>query len=148
MLPNLSITLRPGFNMQMNDKFVKDVVRLFKNEVLSEPESRRIVEVLESREEFLAWLLLKQDIMKPMPEASAALMRAALGSVDTVEPRRAGFPIMQQRRRTELESTLKSLLGSSEAMANLSTDVHRCQTRTAISEPTPGSIRWSIVRFY
>ena len=61
--------------MQLNNKFIKEVMRLFKNVLVSEAEAQRIVEVLESREEFLAWLLLRQDIMKLLPEVSPARSR-------------------------------------------------------------------------
>lgn len=84
---------------------------------MSEAEATKLCALMGSREEFLAWLLLRDNLASKHPEIGEALVAAA-GSVvsSAATPRKeSGFPIFERKADLAIEAAMKSLIEASES---------------------------------
>jgi len=104
--------------MNFDGAFVQSVMRIIDFDFrMNEVDSQRLSGLLGSREEFVAWLLLRRDLTTKFPEVGDALLTASTSvAVSTASPRsESHFPIFERSAHLAIEVAMKSLIEASES---------------------------------
>ena len=103
--------------MRFDGAFVYEVMHIVDGGfTLTRDEAEALCARLGSREEFVAWLLLRGDLTKKHREIGEALVAASASVVSaTTTPRTGGgFPIFENQANLDIEAAMKSLVEASE----------------------------------
>ena len=103
--------------MRYDGAFVYEVMHIVDDGfTMTRDEAEALSARLGSREEFVAWILLRGDLTKKHREIGEALVDASASVVSTTATPRmeTGFPIFENQANLDIETAMKSLIESSE----------------------------------
>ena len=123
--------------MNFDKYFVQNVMKILNiNFAMDVAEAESIRSLVGSREEFLAWLLLRKEVAIRNPALGAALAEvASLTCVGFVTERQErGYPIFEKKDRIALEGAMKALMMASEASKEASSEVNNIIGSLAVRE--------------
>lgn len=104
--------------MNFDGAFVHKVMQILHGGfTMTQAEADALSALVGSREEFLAWLLLRDDLAAKHREIGEALLAASASVVVSVSPPRteSGFPIFERNKALAVEAAMKSLIDASES---------------------------------
>lgn len=102
--------------MKLEPKFVTDVMQILYGRIPDSAETALRAKRLDSIEEFLAWILLRQDMVTTEPEISEYLSELGRTQIVKAEtPRqKSGFDIESPQSFDELSVTLRDVIKADE----------------------------------
>jgi hypothetical protein len=123
--------------MNLDGAFVRTIMRICGEFAITSTEADAICTLLGTRDEFLAWLLLRKNLAAKHRDIGEALVEsAAAGVVDFATPRKeSAFPIFEREDRLALEKSLKALVAASDSSLPVTADVTAALTSIASRRP-------------
>lgn len=113
--------------MTFDGDFIRSIMRiLYGKFVLTSREAEALAALLGSREEFLAWLLLRNGLAAKDDAIGHVLRDVATSAIVTSTTRRieSGYPVFERQDMVAMETEMKALLHATEAARDQSNKVN------------------------
>ena len=132
--------------MNLDGAFVRTIMRICGEFAITSTEADGICTLLGTRDEFLAWLLLRKNLAAKHRDIGEALVESAAAAVVVfATPRKEStFPVFEGQDRLALEKSLKALVAASESSLPIIADVTTALTSIASRRPSEATISQSL----
>lgn len=103
--------------MNIDGNAIRNIMRIVSGKyVLNRSDADALGKLLGSREEFLAWIFLRNKYSELHPEVGHILAEVAASTVATPASRskESGYPVFEQQDRLAMESAMRSVIEASE----------------------------------
>lgn len=106
--------------MSLDATLLRKALRMFASKSVSQEDAEELAVVLDSREEMLAYLVLRTDFLKVHPDVGKAILQAAKeGGYEAVTVRRSDGPIAATRRAgADMENCVAALISAERKLLN------------------------------
>ena len=98
--------------MKLDPDFLTEVIGIVQGEITPAAEAVKIAALLDSNQEFLAWLLLRRGVAAADPQLAAQLVKIANTCIVKAESRllQSEFPLEQQQAYYQLKDALREII--------------------------------------
>ena len=103
--------------MHLNAEFIQHISQILRGRsVRSRQQAESLRALLQTREEFLTWMIVHDNLLQHYPEVASALKEQVARHVHQPSTKRkeSNFPLAHRREALEIETATKSLLEAIE----------------------------------